>query len=430
VLVAFVTLGIVYGVWFTYAVFLVALVEDMGWSRSITAGAISVLSVVHGLSGPVNGRLVEKFGSQVVIALGGLIFSLGLLLSAQVQTWWQFYISFGVVTAVGIAQAGWIPFIVTVERWYPDSLGTALGFAMSGIGLGILVGMPAINALIENYGWRHSFLVLAAFGLFWIVPSALFLLKMPQHVIPEPQILKKRFLLQTASENKPIEQKVADGAHRGMGSQEPPLQPLYHDWVLKTALRSPRFWLAGGCFLCGGCVTQILLMHQFAFMVDHGIAKTQSSFIAGLIGISSIAGQLFWGHLSDRIGREQAYSLAAICNLIAIAALIYLSWVVALWVAVGFAVFLGFGYGANAPIFPSTARDLFIGPFFPSIFGTLAISGSLGAALGAWLGGWLYDFTGAYSAMLVVCVVLALLSPLLLWLAAPRRPNLAPRQLS
>ena len=80
--------------------------------------------------------------------------------------------------------------------------------------------------------------------------------------------------------------------------------------------------------------------------------------------------------------------------------------------------------------FPATARDLFTSPFFPSIFGTLAISGSLGAALGAWLGGWLYDVTGGYTAMLIVSVVLALLEPLLLWLAAPRLPNPAPRRIS
>ncbi len=435
ILVAFLTLGTVYGVWFAYSVFLVALVDDMGWSRSLTAGAISVMSIVHGLSGPMNGRLVEKFGAQRVIALGGFIYAVGLVLTAQVETWWQLYFTFGVVAAIGIAQAGWIPFIVTVERWYPDNLGTALGFAMSGIGLGILVGVPAINALIENYGWRHTFLVLAVIGPVWVIPSALFLLKMPEDANseqPHEGRLEQAPLAeaeQTFLVAAPIVEVPAIEVSVDTSSDTQLAQPLYYDWVLKTAMRSPRFWLAGACFLSGACVTQILLMHQFAFMVDHGIAKTQSSFIAGVIGISSIVGQLFWGNLSDRIGRERAYSLAAICTLIAIAALAYLSWVVALWVAVGFAIFVGFGYGANTPIFPSTARDLFVSPFFPSIFGTLAISGSIGAALGAWLGGWLYDFTGAYTAMLVVSVVLAVLSPVLLWLAAPRLPNPAPKQI-
>ncbi len=405
VLVAFITLGVVYGVWFAYSVFMLALVEDMGWSRSLTAGAISVMSVVHGLSGPMNGRLIEKFGAQKVIALGGLLFAVGMLLTSQIQTWWQLYLTFGVVSAIGISQAGWVPFIVTVERWYPTKLGTALGFAMAGIGFGILVGVPAINALIETYGWRQTFMFLAALGPLWVIPAALFLLKMPKQA--------------PAHESSPAPTSE---------TAEVPDEPIYRDWVLKTALRSPRFWLAGACFLTGACVAQILLMHQFAFMVDQGIAKTESSFITGVIGISSIVGQLFWGNLSDRIGRERAYTMAAVCNLLAIGALVYLGSTLALWVAVSFAIFVGLGYGANTPIFPATSRDLFTSPFFPSIFGTLAISGSLGAAIGAWLGGWLYDVSGGYSAMLVVSAVLAVVSPLLLWLAAPRLPNPAPHE--
>jgi len=409
VFVAFITLGVVYGVWFAYSVFLVALVDDMGWSRSLTAGAISVLSVVHGLAGPMNGRMVEKIGVQRTVAVGGLIFTIGMLLTSQVQNWWQLYITFGVISAIGISQAGWIPFIVMVERWYPTKMGTALGYAMAGIGLGILVGVPAINAWIEAYGWRHTFIILSALGPLWVIPAALFLLKMPEDGAVKEH--EEKLPVSAASETQSV-----------------PDEPLYRDWVLKTALRSPRFWLAGACFLTGACVAQILLMHQFAFMVDQGIAKTESSFIAGVIGISSIAGQLVWGNLSDRIGRERAYTLAAVCNLLAIAALVYLSSMLALWVAVSFAIFVGFGYGANTPIFPATSRDLFTSPFFPSIFGTLAISGSLGAAIGAWLGGWLYDVTGGYSAMLVVSAVLAVLSPLLLWLAAPRLPNPAPHE--
>ncbi len=417
VLVAFITLGVVYGVWFAYSVFLVALVEDMGWSRSLTAGAISVMSVVHGLAGPMNGRMVEKVGAQWTIAFGGLIFLIGMLLTSQVQTWWQLYITFGVITAIGISQAGWIPFIVTVERWYPTKMGTALGFAMAGIGFGILVGVPVINALIEAYGWRQTFIFLAITGALWVIPAALFLLKMPEE----------------ESVHEGPTSHEATTPPEGLNSAEVetnpvPDEPIYRDWILETALRSPRFWLAGACFLTGACVAQILLMHQFAFMVDQGIAKTESSFIAGVIGISSIVGQLFWGNLSDRIGRERAYTMAAVCNLLAIGALVYLSSMLALWVAVSFAIFVGLGYGANTPIFPATSRDLFTSPFFPSIFGTLAISGSLGAAIGAWLGGWLYDVTGGYSAMLIVSAVLAVVSPLLLWLAGPRLPNPAPHE--
>lgn len=393
VAVAFVTLGVVYGVWFAYAVFLVALVEDMGWSRSLTAGAISVMSLVHGLSGPIIGGLIEGIGPRRVIALGGVIFTIGMLLTSQIQDWWHLYLAFGLVTGFGIAMAGWVPFIVTVERCYPERLGTALGFALAGVGFGILVAVPVINLLVESRGWRDAFALLALLGPLWVLPSAWWLLRGADGGSRTPP---------------PTAGAAVDGPH----------------WVLAGALRSPRFWRAGFAFFTGACLAQILLIHQFAFLVDHGIPKTEGSLIAGTIGVASIAGQLFWGRLSDRVGRELAYSLAAVANLLAIAALATLGWWNAmLGLAVGFAVCLGVGYGANAPLYPATARDLFSGPAFPSIFGTLSISGSLGAALGAWLGGWLYDLTGAYDAMLGVSLVFALISPLAMWWAAPRKPN-------
>ena len=397
VAVSFVTLGVVYGVWFAYAVFLVALVEDMGWSRSLTAGAISVLSLVHGLSGPVIGNLIERIGARRVISLGGVIFTAGMLLTSQIQEWWQLYLTFGLIAGFGIALSGWVPFIVTVERCYPERLGTALGFALAGVGFGILVAVPAINLLVEHFGWRGAFLALALLGPLWVCPSAWWLLRGTD----------------------------AGGAQaESIGAKPAGDVPMPHHWVLASALRSPRFWLAGFAFFTGACLAQILLIHQFAFLVDHGIPKTESSLISGTIGVASIAGQLFWGRLSDRIGRELAYSLAAVANVLAVAALAALGWWQALlWLALGFAICAGFGYGANAPLYPATARDLFAGPAFPSIFGTLSVSGSLGAALGAWMGGWLYDITGAYHAMLLASLVLALISPLALWWAAPRKPN-------
>lgn len=87
VLVAtFVTLGLAYGFWYSYSVFLVAFVREFGWSRSAVAGTFSILVVVHGLSGPLLGWLVERFGPRAVIASGGVVLAVGLLAGAHIST--------------------------------------------------------------------------------------------------------------------------------------------------------------------------------------------------------------------------------------------------------------------------------------------------------------------------------------------------------
>jgi MFS family permease len=91
-----------------------------------------------------------------------------------------------------------------------------------------------------------------------------------------------------------------------------------------------------------------------------------------------------------------------------------------------YAVFIGLGYAATAPLTPAVASDLFGGPRFARIFGVLHSTNSLGGAAGAWAAGRIFDATGSYAPVLWVTALMAACAPALLWLAAPRRPNPPP----
>ena len=88
-----------YGVWYAYAVFLVALLGEFGWSRSLLAGAFSVFTLVHGLAGAPLGWLADRFGPRPLVLAGGLLLACGLALDAAVTRPWHLYLAFGVVTA-------------------------------------------------------------------------------------------------------------------------------------------------------------------------------------------------------------------------------------------------------------------------------------------------------------------------------------------
>jgi len=57
---------------------LVAFGREFGWNRSVVAGAFSVLVMVHGLSGPLLGWLVERFGARTVVVIGGVVLAASL----------------------------------------------------------------------------------------------------------------------------------------------------------------------------------------------------------------------------------------------------------------------------------------------------------------------------------------------------------------
>jgi MFS family permease len=402
VAITFVTLGLTYGVWYSYSVFLVALLRDFGWSRSVLAGAFSLFVMVHGLSGPALGWLIERFGPRRVIMTGAALIGVGLAIAAETRSAWQLYLAFGVVAAAGVSSTGWVPSVILVRGWFPTRIGTALGIASAGIGVGIFALVPLAQLLIDRLGWQWAFRALGLLIVVWIIPATAFLLRDPPRGGPARSLAASRAA-------------APGGGPRGAAH-----------WTLETALRSRRFWLVAGVFVTGSFATQTLLVHQVAYLVDHGVSALAAASVVGVVGLASVAGKTGWGALSDRYGRELAYTLAFACVLASVGALA----VAGAWPSPAlpylYAILIGLGYAATAPLTPAVASDLFGGPRFPTIFGVLHATNSFGGAAGAWAAGYIFDVTGSYAAGLWVTALMAIAAPALLWMAAPRRPNPPP----
>ena len=396
----FVTLVVLYGAWYSYSVFLVALLREFGWSRSLVAGAFSVFVLVHGGFGPVIGWMLRRAGPRRVIMAGGCVMGVGLCLTAETTAWWHLYVAFGGIAAVGVGLAGWIPAVVLIRGWFPYRVGTMIGIASGGIGIGIFALVPLTQFFIDRVGWRWAFRILAILIVTWVVPATLALVRDPP----------------SGKSSEPP-----------LGSRTTPstLDAKQH-WTLASAVHTWRFWGVAGVYFTGNFVTQMLIIHQVAYLVDHGMHPIAAAAVAGTAGLVSIAGKITWGILSDRTGREPAYALAFGCVMASIGALGLAGAHPASPLPYLYAVLIGLGYAVMAPVPPAIASDLFGGPSFPTIFGALYIVTCLGLATGTWSAGEIFDRTGSYAGALWLGLGMAILSPILLWLAAPRRPNPPP----
>jgi MFS family permease len=181
-----------------------------------------------------------------------------------------------------------------------------------------------------------------------------------------------------------------------------------------------------GAYFTGNFVTQMLLIHQVAYLVDHGVPVMTAAALGGSVGLVSIVGKIGWGALSDRTTRPLAYGLAFACVAASIGGLVLAGWYPTSYLPYMYAVLIGIGYAAMAPLPPAVANDLFGGPGFSMIFSTIYTLGSFGVAAGTWSAGWIFDVTGSYSGALWLGLVMTALSPLLMWMVAPRRPHLLP----
>jgi MFS family permease len=63
--------------------------------------------------------------------------------------------------------------------------------------------------------------------------------------------------------------------------------------------------------------------------------------------------------------------------------------------------------------------EIFEGPHYGSIFGTVMVSAILGGAAGPWVTGLLHDATGSYAPAFWIAIACSTISAGAIWLAAP-----------
>lgn len=199
-------------------------------------------------------------------------------------------------------------------------------------------------------------------------------------------------------------------------------------WTLRQAILTKQFWIPSVSFFFNSLINQSILAHHAAFFVDKGLETLFVSYIVGMIGLVSIVGKILWGPLSDRIGREVTYTLIMFCFICGILLLITFPILSSLYIPYFFAIFFGMGYAGVAVLPALITADFFPGRAYGSIFGTIFILNSVGGAFGAWFCGFLYDQVGNYIPFFIIVMVCAGLACFNIWVAAPRKIRIIPRE--
>ncbi len=388
--VTVVTLALAYGVWYAYSVFLVALLREFGWSRSVLAGAFSLFTLVSGGAGPVLGALADRFGPRRLILLGGVLLAASLWADSLVTRAWHLYLAFGLATAIGVATAGWTPAVVLVQRQWTARLGLALGIAGSGVGLGIFLVVPLCQWLIDAYGWRWAFRALGTLAVLWILPATLLCIR----DVPAPA-------------------RPASAPPGALG------EPA--GYSLSRALASPSFQLIGLAVFLGSICSQTLHVHQAAFLVDQGLSAMTAASVISVVGAASIVGKTGGGFVSDLLPRETVYALGMLGMIGGVGLLAIVAASPSAWPARGYGVLFGVGYSVTAFVVPAMMSDRFRGPHFGAIFGATQVASALGSALGAWLAGRIFDATGSYAIAFTLAACAAAVAAVSVW-ASRLRP--------
>jgi MFS family permease len=372
------------------------IVADLGWSRTALSVAPALAGAAASGGALLVGFLADRRDLRVLMSAGALVAATGLLLCTGAAAPWHLYAAFGLVAGLGNSFLGVLPNNLILARWFERGRGAAIGIVSSGFGAGVLVFMPLLQWVTRGGRWRAGYLLLAAV-------LAVF----------APLLL----LLQRSRPPAPVR---ADGAAAGAAAAvtadaPPPSRRL------AAFARRPRFWFTYAQFVLGPLSTMPVIIHQGALMRDRGVPEMSTAWVVALFGLASFAGMIVSGALSDRMGRERAYTVGTLCLAAGCLALLAGEGRAAGISAIAYAVLFGFGFGTRPSMDAATAADVFRGPGFGLVYGTLSTGLGLGNLAAPVLAGAVYDATGSYAAAIVFCIAAVSAATVAIWLAAPRR---------
>ena len=401
VAIAFITMALGVNARTAFSLLFPAILDEFGWDRGVAAGAFSFGFLVSAVVTPFVGRLMDLRGPRVVVELGVLTMSAGLILASIVREPWQLYLTLGALVGGGVNCLAYTGQSLYLTNWFVRRRGLALSIAFSGVGVGSIAILPWFAWLIGSAGWRTA---CVAFGILLIVllgPVNLLLRGWPEDMGLRPDGLISNDVSSDQVEN------VVDRAWAAV------------NWTLGRALRTQRFWwLAVGYFgaLFSWYAVQV---HQTKYLIEVGFGPGEAAWALGLVSLVAVPGQVVLGHLSDRIGREWVWMIGNLGFVICYLCLVGLRSAPTLLLLNLMVVAQGtFGYSLTSVMGPIPA-EIFEGPHFGSIFGTLMVAAILGGAAGPWIAGIVYDATGTYSAAWWMAIGFSLLSIFAIWLAAP-----------
>ncbi|MEE8472366.1 MAG: MFS transporter, partial [Dehalococcoidia bacterium] len=275
---------------YSFTAFFNPMVAEFNWSYAGTSLAMSFRSMETGIAAPIVGTLTDRFGPRRLVFFGSILAGLGFILLSRVNSLSGFYFYF-ILLSIGTSFCFTVPGYTAVANWFDKKRGIALGLSLAAIGFsGALI--PAMNWVIGLHGWRDA-MVVAGVGM-WVVgiPASLALRHRPEDY-----------------------GYVVDGIGGGRQSGSAPRVPAAEagrslGLGTREAMKTGVFWLiAIGATVASAGISAVSV-HIMPALISVGIARSAAASLSAMVIVSSAAGRLGFGWLSDRISKKYLFGVA------------------------------------------------------------------------------------------------------------------------
>ena len=361
------SLGVRHG----FGLYLVPMSDEFSWGHNVFSLAIAMQNLIWGAAQPFTGALADKYGSKIVVAVGGVLYTIGLLLMAVSSTGWLLNLSVGLILGLALSATSFSVLLSAVGRAAPpEKRSLAMGIASAAGSFGQFIMLPSTLLLLQNFGWSAA-LVVSALLIAMIVPLA-WMLKAPAFVVPN------------ASTNQ--------------------VQLSFKDILVIAKNHKPFWFLSLGFLVCGFQVVFIGI-HLPGYLIDHGFNATTGTIFLALVGLFNIVGTYTAGWLGGKYSKPKL--LMGLYGLRGIAIIAFLMLPLSTFTIYSFGVVMGLLWLSTVPLTNGIVANMFGIKYLSMLSGIVFFTHQVGSFFGGWLGGVNHDVTGNYDLIWMFSIILS-----------------------
>ncbi len=359
-------LNVALGTYYAWSVFVPALEHEFGWNRTQTSIVPTIDMVLLASMFLVAGFLQKRLGPRTVAAIGGVLFSVGLLLASTIHSLPGLYLTWGLLVGTGLG-FGYLAPITVGSKWFPNHRGLVNGLAIAIFAGGSGLFGPLAGTLIERIGWRATFQVLA--GIFFLLTMAgAYLLRDP----PEGYV-------------GPAGKSTSAGRPRASQIDMPTSQ----------VLRNPVFLALWAAYALGTTAGTMVISQLVPFARSAGLSTKTAAFAITIGAIGSASGRFFSGWMSDHFGRLRTLRAVVVTSMVVTPMLyVWREEIIAFYVLLFFVYYC---YGTQLSVYTALSGDFWGTKYLATNYGVLLLAWGLAGVMGPVLGSRVFVSTGTYE---------------------------------
>ncbi|MFO1215253.1 MAG: MFS transporter [Burkholderiaceae bacterium] len=352
---------------YAVTVVLPAVQADFGVDRADASLPYTLTMIGFGIGGILMGRLADRHGVMVPVAVGAVGLGLGFVLAGMSGNLWLFCLAQGLLLGLLGTSATFVPLVADTSLWFDRRRGIAMAICMSGNYVAGAFWPPVISHFTASAGWRPTYIGIGIFCVLTMLPLA--------------WVYRRRAPVLAAAPAAAGAAATASASDRPLGMSPGALQAL--------------LTVAGLACCVAMSMPQV---HIVAYCSDLGIGPARGAQMLSLMLGMGIISRLVSGWIADRIGGLRTLLLGSLLQGVALVSFLFADGVVSLYLV---SAMFGLFQGGIVPSYPLVVREYFTPKEAGARVGTVLMATLLGMALGGWMSGAIFDWTGSYRAAFV-----------------------------